>query len=524
MADKTVDVAVVGAGHNGLVAGATLAKSGLEVVVCEQRSQPGGLASRIELAPGYHAPLGPDLAGLLLDEVVQNLNLSDHGLELVPLDPIAFAIGPNGTRLLWWRDDAKTIEEIRKLSARDAEAYPTFASLIRQLAGFLRPLLSKPAPLPEIESTGDVLELLKVGWGLKRLGARSMHELLRVLPLAISDFLDEHFESDLVKATLAAPGLDGLCLGPRSAGTAAMFLYHQLGDPSGPLHSRKAAKGDVGRALAASFTANGGKLRTDARVEAIVIEHGRVKGVRLEGGETIHANTVLSNLSPRATFRELSEPDAFEPSFLEEVDAIRYRGIQAKLLLALSELPAFGGNAELGPEHRSVVQVGASLDALERAYDEVKYGTFSREPFLRAVLPSLFDPSMAPEGKHVLSITMQYAPYRLRAGSWKEHRQALETTILDAMETVAPNLRSAIVHKRLLTPEDYQAELGVTEGSFHQGEMALDQMFFMRPVPGFARYQTPVEGLYLCGAATHPGGEITGACGLNAARRVLQSR
>jgi phytoene dehydrogenase-like protein len=498
------DAVVVGAGHNGLTAAAYLARAGREVLVLERRDTVGGLASTYEFAPGFRASVGPDLCGLLLPEVVADLELSRHGLDLRSVDPEAFSPGTDGGGLSLYRDTARTAEEIRRLSPKDAEAWPRFRALVERLGSFLRPVFSAPTPTPgKVDGLGELLRLARAGVGLRRLGPRTMHELLRVLPMSLADFLGEWFESDRLKACLAVPALEGVCLGPRSAGTAALFLYQRQREP-------KLARGGAGavtRALASALAARGGTIRTAAVVERLLLEEGRAVGVVLRGGEEVRARAVLSGLSPRATFRGLLDVAELDPGFLAESDAIRYRGVTAKLHLAVSSLPEWGGAA--------VVHVGSDLDTLERAYDATKYGRVSERPMLRVAIPSRLDPTLAPAGRHVVSVTMQYAPYG------RGDRDAIERRILETLEEAAPGFGASVLHRHLWTPDDYERELGLTEGSWHQGEMALDQMLFMRPIPGWARYRTPIRGLYLCGPATHPGGGITGACGRNAARQVL---
>jgi phytoene dehydrogenase-like protein len=454
--------------------------------------------------------------------VIADLELERHGLELAALDPVVFAPSREGSGLLLHRDAGKSALEIRKYSAKDAEAYPRFTELVEKISGFLKPLFSKPALQPSIETGTDLLDLLRLGWGFRQLGARPMHELLRILPMGLEDFLNEWFEHPLVKAAVSASALEGVCLGAKSSGTSALYLYQNLS-------ARKLARGGSGgvtQALAKSFQARGGSIRTGARVSRILVENGRAVGVALESGESIRASVILSGLAPRTTFHEIGSPSDLPPSFVAEIDNIRYRGVTAKLNLAVSELPDFRcrPGKEPAAHHRALIQIGESLDDYERAYDAAKYGRFSERPLLTVVIPSLVDRGLAPEGKHVVSVIAQFAPYRLRDGSWSSSRDALTGAILDRLSEYAPNVKKAVLHHHLWTPEDYERELGLPEGNWHQGEMALDQMFFLRPVPGWSRYETPIEGLYLAGSATHPGGGITGACGLNAAQKVLKDR
>jgi phytoene dehydrogenase-like protein len=494
----------------------------MKVLVLENRPGVGGLASTEEFAPGFRASVGPDNCGLLLLQVAADLELEKHGLELFTLDPTVFAPSREGSGLLLHRDAEKSAAEIRKYSTKDAEAYPRFAALVSKLTEFLRPLFSKPAPQAAIETGSDLLELLRLGWGFRQLGARPMHELLRILPMSLEDFLDEWFEHPLVKAALGAGAIESVCLGSKSSGTSALYLYQNLA----PRKLARGGAGGVTQALAKSFAAAGGSLRTGASVRRLVVENGRAVGVALESGETIRASIVLSALAPRNTFHEIGSPTDLPPSFVSEIDKIRYRGIAAKLNLAVSELPDFRcrPGKQAGDHHRALIQIGESLEDYERAYDAAKYGKFSERPLLTVTIPSLIDRGLAPEGKHVVSVTAQFAPYRLRTGSWSESKDALASAILDRLAEYAPNVKGSVLHQRLWTPEDYERELGLPEGNWHQGEMALDQLFFMRPVPGWSRYETPIEGLYLAGPATHPGGGITGASGANAAQRALKDR
>jgi phytoene dehydrogenase-like protein len=525
---SSCDALVIGAGPNGLVTAALLAKDGMDVVVVERRPEPGGVASTIELGEGFHASVGSDLC-LLPQPIVDGLSLEAHGLKLHAPDPIVFAPTRDGDAFTLWRDPVKTQEEIRRFSARDAEAWPRFSQHVRDLSAFLRPLALRPPPAPDVDGVGDLLALLKLGWDFRRLGAESMHEVLRTLPLSIADFLNEWFESEPLKACLAGPGLRGVSFGTRAAGTTAHFLFHQLGADGRPWLSERLPVGG-GRALVAALVASaqahGARLRTGAAVCRIDISEGRAAGVRLEDGEVLTAAVVVSSVSPRTTFQELVDPDWLEPRFVSEIRAIRYRGVQAKLLLALSELPDFRARpgVEPAPHHGAVIHIGDSLDEMEQASDSAKYGEASSRPFLLATIPSVLDPGLAPRGRHVMSVTMQYAPYRLREGTWDERRDALADTIVARLAEVAPNVPGAVLARRVITPLDYETEYGLPEGSLLHGEMALDQMLFMRPVPGWSRYRTPVEGLYLCGSGCHPGGDVTGAAGHNASRVILDDR
>ncbi len=508
-------VIVIGAGHNGLAAAATLAKAGMEVVVLEKRDAVGGLTSTYEFAPGFHASVGPDLVGLFSPAVARDLSLSEHGLEMLALDPVAFAPETDGPGLALWRDADKSVAEIRRLSAKDAEAFPRFQSLVAQITGFIEPLLEKPPSTPDIRTGADIVEMLKLGLGFRKLGKATMHELLRVAPMSISDFLDEWFDNDLLKGLLAGPALEGTCLGPRSQGTAALFLYQRMEKRA---QLAKGGAGGVAEALSRAVVAAGGTVRTGAAVSTIRVEDGRIRGVTLENGESLDASFVLSAVSPRRTFLELSDPSDLPPGFVSEIARIRYRGVTAKLNLALSKLPDFSGRTETTSHLGGVFHVGPSLDYLERAYDAVKYGEESEHPFLQAVIPTVSDPSLAPDRQHVMSVLIQFAPLSATASEGRVAR------IVELLSRFAPNLTSTVVGHDLWLPSDYEAKLGLPEGSFHHGEMALDQMFFMRPVPGWARHETPLDGLFLGGPGCHPGGGTTGMPGVGAARALLDRR
>jgi phytoene dehydrogenase-like protein len=523
----THDIIIIGAGHNGLVAAAYLAKAGKKVLVLERREVVGGSVVTEEFAPGFKASPTTDLCGLLLPRVSRDLELKRQGLEILPLDPAVFLPLGNGSHLTLWREREKTLREIERHSTADAQAYPRFAELVQGLTSFMRPVLSRPAPKPNGGSPGNLLELLRIGWGIRRLGTARMHQLFRILPMSVADLLNEWFEGDGLKAALAARGVGGVFLSPRASGSSAVFLYHHLGQPDWPLVSwglPRGGMGGVSRAMAQAAKANGAEIRTGAPVARIVTKNGRATGVALDNGDEIEARLVVSDTDPRTTFLKLLGPGELETEFIVRVKAIRYRGVVAKINLALAELPNFTclPGKEPADHHRGLTQIGPEMDYLERAFDDAKYGRFSSRPFLQATIPSLTDPGLAPKGQHVMSVLMQYAPYHLREGSWAERKDALGDTVVDTLNEYAPNLKQSVLHRQVLTPLDLEETYGLPEGNLHQGDLALDQLFFMRPVPGWARYRTPVPNLYLCGAATHPGGGVTGAPGYNASRQILK--
>ncbi len=516
------DAIVIGAGHNGLVAAATLAAAGKRVIVLERRETLGGAAATEELWPGYRVDTGATDAALFQDEIIQKLDLTRHGLAFHENPALLFAPQPDGRALTLWRDETRTTAEIARFSQADAERWPAFRRQVARLSGLLRGmLLLTPPDLGSLRG-GDLLGWAPLALRLKRLGDADMMELMRVLPMSVQHYLDEWFESDALKGALGGSAVVGATLGPRSAGTNLGFFYQNLGG----LLAQRFVVGGMGRlsaALAAAAQARGAVIRTGAAVERVLVE-GDIEpaavGVVLGNGETVRAAAVLSNADPRRTLFGLVGPQQLEPETMRHVRNIIYRGSTARVNLALSGLPAFLGAtdpAQLGGR----IRVCPSLDYLERAYDAAKYGEFSAQPYLEIVIPTLHDRTLAPAGHEVMTITAQYAPYALREGDWDGRGAAFAERVLDTVEAVAPGTRTRIVHCAVTTPLDWERDYSLTEGSIHHGQMGLDQMLVMRPIPGWSRYETPVRNLYLCGAGAHPGGGVTGAPGYNAARAVL---
>ena len=525
MNDK-FDAIVIGAGHNGLVAAATLAMAGKRVLVVEKRDVIGGAAATEEIFPGHHVDTGGADASLLQEEIIQRLNLQQHGLQFHEGPALLFAPQPDGRALTIWRDDARTATEITRFSARDAAQWPAFRRQIGRFTGMLRGmLLLTPPDLADLQPN-DLMSWGPLALRIRRQGGEDMMELFRVLPMAAQAYLDEWFESDVLKGALGGSAVTGTALGPRSGGTNLMFLYQNLG---GLLNHRFVA-GGIGRlseSLAAAAKAHDATIRTGAGVEQILIENGAAVGVRLESGEEIRSRVIMSNADPRRTLFGMVGPQHLEPDVMRSVRNIIYRGTTARLNLVVNGLPAFAGQ----PDEEQLsgrIRLSPSLDYLERAYDASKYGRFSEHPYLEIFIPTIRDRSLitglqAKNDHHILTATMQYAPYALREGSWPTAAETLTTTILDALETIAPGIRRQIIHQCLTTPLDYECDYYLTEGSIYHGQMGLDQMLVMRPIPEWSRYETPIRNLYLCGAGAHPGGGVTGAPGYNAARALLHS-
>jgi phytoene dehydrogenase-like protein len=518
------DAIVVGAGHNGLVTAAYLARAGRKILVLERRPIVGGIAVSEEIYPGFKFPTCSHLAGSLAPEIIGDLSLRQHGLELLSLDPLVFAPQAGGSGLIIPRDPAGAAAGIDRFSAKDAAKFAGFCALAKKLSAFLRALYGVTLPDHARRENFNLGELVRLAWKFHRLGEKDMYELLRILPMSVSDLLNEWFETDLLQSAIAGGGLFNSFVGPRQQGTAFLFLHHQLGASNGALRSGGFVRGGIGKipeALASAARKYGAEIRTGAEAARIITANGVATAVVLSSGEEIAAANVISGADAKTTFLRLVEPTYLDPEFLRQVKNIRSRGVAAKVNLALEALPKFAG-ANSATELGGVIHIGPTLDYLERASDAAKYGHFSKAPFLEITIPSIADPSLAPAGKHIMSIWMQYAPYELREGNWREQREALGDTVIDLIEQYAPGFKSSILHRQVLTPFDLEQVFGLTGGHIYHAEMALDQILLMRPVPRWTRYRTPIKNLYLCGSGAHPGGGVTGLPGYYAAKEILR--
>lgn len=522
--NNNYDAIIIGAGHNGLVAAAVLATAGKRVLVVEKRDVLGGAAATEEVFPGYCIDTGATDAALFQDEIIRKLDLTQYGLQYHESPVLLFAPQSDGRGLTIWRDEARTTAEIARFSERDAARWPAFRAQVERFTGMLRGMLLLTPPDLGGMGRGDLMSWGPLALKIRRQGGDDMMELFRVLPMAAQAYLDEWFESDALKGALGGSAITGTALGPRSAGTNLMFFYQNLGG----LLAHRFVTGGIGRlseALASAARAGGAMIRTGAGVERILTEDGAAVGVRLESGEQIHSATILSSADPRRTLFGLIGPQQLEPEVMRSVRNIIYRGTTARLNLVVSGLPQFIGasdTVQLGGR----IRISPSLDYLEKAYDASKYGRFSAQPYLELFIPTIHDRSLISPQKtdsthHIVTITMQYAPYALREGEWPGRADDLATAILNTVESVAPGIGKQVVHKRLVTPLDLESTYGLTEGHIYHGQMGLDQMLVMRPIPQWSRYEMPVRNLFLCGAGAHPGGGITGAPGYNAARVVL---
>jgi len=520
------DAIVVGGGHNGLVAAAYLARAGRKTVVLERRGMPGGCAVTEELWPGYRVSTGAYLVSLLQERIVRELELERFGYRVIPKDPAFFSVYPDGHHLFFWQDEGKTLAEIAKFSARDAEAFPKYEAYLESLAVVVESLLLVTPPELPPRKPGDFIEYLKLLGRFRKLGPREITGLVKIFTQSAADLLDEWFESPEIKVTLATDGVIGANGGPRSAGTAYILMHHCMGGVGGKRGLWGFVKGGMGavsEAIAASARSRGAEIRLNAPVSRVLIRDGRAYGVAMENGDEIHADIVASNLDPKSTFLRLVEPAALDPEFRAAIGHYRVEGTSLKMNLALDGLPDFSAlPGTPGPQHGATMHICPSIEYVERAWDDAKYGRPSRNPLIEMTCPTIYDPELVPAGKHIMGIFLQYAPYTLRDASWDDLREPYGDRVLDVIAEYAPNIQGIVRERQVLSPLDLERRFGIAGGNIFHGEMSLDQMFFLRPVAGWARYKTPVRGLYLCGSGAHPGGGVMGAPGYNAAREMLR--
>jgi len=518
------DVVIIGGGHNALTAAFYLAKAGKKPLVLERRPVIGGCATSEEFAPGYRSATLAHTLGPLRPAIVRDMQLERRGVKFVHPDPRLVALGADGRPLVFSNDPARTAEAIRPFSAKDAARYPEFCQALGRISDFLSDLIDMTPPSIDSPSAGELWELLKTGRKFRALGRRESFALLRYGPMAVADLVAEWFETDLLQAAVAARAIHGSAVGPWSAGTGALLLLAAAIDPmpGGSSVSAVGGPGSVTRVMADAAREAGAEIRTGVTVRQITIKDGAVSGVVLADGTAIGAPLVVSAADPKHTFLQLIDPVELEPGFTTRIRNYRMPGVVAKLNFGLRGLPAFRGlQGDPGQTLRGRVHLAPGIDYLERAFDASKYGKPSTEPYLDITFPSIPDPTMAPAGRHVMSVHMQYAPFARRAGSWHGHESALSNIVLSALEPHAPGITALVEHEQVITPLALEETYGLTGGHIYHGELALDQLFTMRPTLGWADYATPVGGLYLCGSGTHPGNGLTGASGRNAARRIL---
>jgi phytoene dehydrogenase-like protein len=519
------DVIVIGGGHNGLTNAAYLAQAGKKVLVLERRHVLGGAAVTEEVFPGFKFSVCSYVVSLLRPEIIRDLDLPRHGLEILPLDG-TFTPMPSGDYLWRVNDHGKTHREIARHSKVDAEAYDEFGKAMQAMCRFVKPILSMVPPDPSTLNPRELMKLLFLGKRFQGLASEDKYNQVQLMTMSAIDFLDQWFETDVLKATMSASGIIGTFLGVRSPGTAYVLLHHYMGEIDGAFRSWGFARGGTGaisNAIADAAREAGAEIRTEAPIARIIVKGNRAQGVVLQNGDEIYADVISSSVDPRLTFIKFIEESELPTEFLEDVRRYKFRGSSGKVNIALDALPDFKCLPGPGAHLRGAISISPSVEYMERAYDDAKYGNFSRHPYIDMVIPSLTDPSVAPPGKHVMSCFVQYAPYKLRAGlNWDDQREAFGNAVIDTIAEYAPNFKNIILNKQVLTPLDLERDFGLSEGNIFQGELSLEQLFFLRPVPGYAQFRTPIKNLYMCGSATHPGGGIMGAPGRLAALEILK--
>jgi phytoene dehydrogenase-like protein len=515
------DVVVIGGGVNGLTCAAYLANSGLKTIVLERATVVGGGAITAEIAPGFRAPVLAHTAGPFRRDIVEDLQLASHGLAFFKGDAAVTILG--GTRpLVIWNDPARTVEGLRSCSPHDGDAWPGFQRSLAALGGVIGSLFAVTPPSVDEISGRDLWALLRTLRAFRALSKNDAYRLLRWGPMAVADLASECFDTETLRAALAANGIFGTQYGPWSAGSGMVLLLRAANDQLGDAAARfvKGGPGAIATAIAHAAMRRGVEIRTSARVRQVVARDERARGVVLEDGTEIEARAVVSAVDPKQTFLQLCDPIDLAPEFLWRMRNYRTHGTLAKLNLALSRLPEFTGVAQDALTGR--VRIAPDLDYLERAFDHSKYGRYSPDPYIEFTIPTLVDASLAPSGGHVLSAYVQFAPYKLRDATWDMAADGLARTAIETIERYAPDLRSLIVSQQVITPLDLERTYGFTGGHIFHGELALDQMLSMRPLLGYGHYRAPVRGLYLCSSGTHPGTGLTGGSGANAAREIIR--
>ncbi|MBA2117211.1 phytoene desaturase family protein [Bremerella alba] len=531
------DCVVIGAGHNGLITAAYLAKSGKKVAVLERRHVLGGCSTSEQLWPGYKVSTASYVVSLLLPEIIRDLKLKQNGLKILPRDPASFTPTDDGRYLLLGHDVDSNAQQIAKFSKHDAENYPKYNQLLERIAAVVEPILMKtapdPLPMPKdwrnvslTKRIRDTSRLWKFYQSFGKLEGE-IPEAIELLSGAARPILERWFESEPLRATLATDAIIGAFASISAPGTAYVLLHHVMGEAGGKRGVWGFVEGGMGgiaASLAKTCEELGVTIVREAPVEKILSSESKIQGVQLEDGTTYEAKVVASSVDANLTFRKFLSPDQLPADFLRAISNIDYGSASAKINLALAEPPQFTAYPESGlsPIHRGTMHISPTMDYLERAYDDAKYGRASEEPILEMTMPTSVDKTIAPEGKHILSIFVQYAPYHLRDAHWDDIKESFADRCIAKIGQYAPNVPGAVLHRQVLSPLDLERVYGLTGGNIMQGAMNFNQLFAMRPIPGWADHRTPVKGLYLCGAASHPGGGVMGACGKNAAVEILR--
>jgi phytoene dehydrogenase-like protein len=526
---KSYDAIIVGAGHNGLTAAAYLSRAGLATLVLERREIVGGCCVTEEIAPGCRASTTSYIASMLRPTIIRDLDLAGHGLRMVPCDPGLLVPFPDGQVVPWWADRERAVAEFRKLSPRDADTFVRIDDQLKKLARYLQPFFLEPPPDPTRQGADGWFELLRVGKRFRGMKGEEVAQLVSFLTGSLGDFLDRNYESEKMKTMFLANNVYGKHGGPYDAGTALGLLFHLLSGGDGEIQGFyghvMGGMGSITKALALACRKHGVEILTSTPVSKINVRDGCTTGVILEDGSEISARMVLSNADPKRTFLGLVDATQLSADFRHAIEGIKMDGPCAKVNFVLSEEPRVNGMPrDWSAPQRSLFTLVPSLEFAERCYDIAKFGEIPEELWVDCVVASNVDSTLAPQGKHIMTTFIQYLPYKLRQGTWDEKRELLGDRVVKKIAEYAPNVANSIIARQVLTPLDLERTFGLTEGNIFHGDLSLEQLFFMRPVAGWAQYRTPVEGLYLCGAGAHPGGGVTGAPGYNAAHQVLRDR
>ncbi|PCH69511.1 MAG: amine oxidase [Bacteroidetes bacterium] len=525
---KKYDAIIIGGGHNGLVCAAYLARAGKKVLVLEKRHVLGGAAVSEELYPGFKFSVCSYVVSLFRPHIIRELELAKHGYEVIPMD-CSFLPLPDGDSLARWGDMNKSRREIARFSKKDAEVYPEFGTMMTHMGKLAKEIIDHPAPDVSSIHPMELANMLRLGNVFKDLGPELLHFNTKLLTMSAVDFLDMWFESDILKAPMSVSGIIGTFQGVRSPGTAYVLLHHYMGELDGAFRSwgfSKGGTGGISMACANSAISYGAEIKTEAGVNQAKIKNGKCTGVVLENGDEYEAKIVISNLDPNRTYLRLIGEDNLDDDVISEIKRFKLRGSSGKVNLALDGVPEFSCRPGVGPHIMGDIAICPGIDYLEKAFDQAKYGEFSERPFINAVIPSLTDPSLAPPGKHIMSCFVQYAPYNIKEGpeNWPSKREAFGDAVIDTLAEYIPNIKDLILYRQVLTPWDLEQEFGLTEGNIFHGELSLEQLMFQRPMAGYAKYQTPVKNLWMCGSGTHPGGGIMGSPGELSAKTILSKR
>ena len=521
---KNYDAIVVGAGHNGLTTAAFLAKAGLDVVCVEKNDYIGGATVSRNLYKDWWYSNCSYVCSLLRPEIYRSLELHKYGLQVTPYGgDVTFM--QNGDYFASYDDAEASYREMARLSRKDADAAKNYSADTMRQCRLIRDFLLRTPPDPTSFKPRDLMELLRIGGKLNEMGEDRIGETIRFWTMSVAEYLDEYFETDVIKTARSASGIIGTALGIHSPGTAYVLLHHYMGDVDGNVGSWGFARGGTGAvadAIAGAFQAEGGELRTEAGVDKFIVRNGKTTGVALDNGEEIHANVVVSAMDVKRTFLTCMDKSDLPEKFHKRVENFKIRGSSGKINIALDGLPTFPALPEGSPLCQGGMHFTDSMERMERAYDDWKDGTWSKDPYLDMTIPTMTDPTMAPPGKHFMSCFIQYCPRQLNGRDWtQEDKDGFQKSVFDQISNYSPDFEDLVLHAEVRTPQDIENEIGITEGNIFHGELTMDQLMLNRPVPGYAQYRSPIGGLYMCGSSTHPGGGIMGAPGANAAREIL---